>query len=141
MSELLIEERLSDCEAWIALAGRLAVNLPDRGLLRLSGPLGSGKTTLVRALLRALGWQGEVTSPSFVLHSVCRLDQRTVHHLDLYRISTPEEILPLEVEELVREGLVLVEWPEKGDPFLPKAKRRIEISEEGRGRLCRIFGY
>lgn len=110
----------------VPLAARLAAG----GVVYLSGDLGVGKTTLVRGLLRALGHQGAVKSPSYGLIESYQLAGREVHHLDLYRLADPEEIEYLGITDLLDDNsLLLVEWPEKGTGFLPPATLRIRIED------------
>ncbi|MFP4209493.1 MAG: tRNA (adenosine(37)-N6)-threonylcarbamoyltransferase complex ATPase subunit type 1 TsaE [Wenzhouxiangella sp.] len=108
----------------------LAARLADGGVVYLSGDLGVGKTTLVRGLLRAMGHEGRVKSPSYGLVESYELAGLTVHHLDLYRLGDPEEIEYLGIADLLDErSLLLVEWAEKGRGFLPAAGLRIHIED------------
>jgi tRNA threonylcarbamoyladenosine biosynthesis protein TsaE len=108
----------------------LAARLADGGVVYLSGDLGVGKTTLVRGLLRAMGHEGRVKSPSYGLVESYELEGLTVHHLDLYRLADPEEIEYLGIADLLDErNLLLVEWAEKGTGFLPPASLRIAIED------------
>ncbi len=104
------------------------------GVVHLTGDLGVGKTTLVRGILRAMGFRGRVKSPSYGLIESYSLDSLVVHHLDLYRLSDGEEITYLGLEDLF-EGptLLLVEWPEKGAGYLPAATVKIDISDRPDG--------
>jgi len=92
----------------------LAPEVVGRGVLALTGPLGAGKTTVVQALVQALGHQGSVKSPSFVLQHLYQTPDRTIEHWDLYRLldATSEQVLTL-LREIGQQGsLVLLEWPE-----------------------------
>ncbi|WP_376696570.1 tRNA (adenosine(37)-N6)-threonylcarbamoyltransferase complex ATPase subunit type 1 TsaE [Wenzhouxiangella sp. EGI_FJ10305] len=124
----------------LALGGELAGLFAGGGIVYLSGDLGVGKTTLVRGLLRALGFEGRVKSPSYGLIESYVIDGREIHHLDLYRLGHGEEIAYLGLEDLLTEGsLLLVEWPERGEGWLPAADWRIEIDDrEGGGRTIRV---
>jgi tRNA threonylcarbamoyladenosine biosynthesis protein TsaE len=123
----------------MALGEPLARRFSGGAVVYLSGDLGVGKTTLVRGILRALGFSGRVKSPSYGLVESYELDGLTVHHLDLYRLSHGEEITYLGLEDLF-EGptLLLVEWPEKGRGYLPPADVRITIDDrsDGSRELC-----
>lgn len=128
---------LADVAATERLGALLAAHLPRRGLVALEGPLGAGKTSLVRGLLRGLGYQGRVRSPSYSLLEVYELDRRSVVHLDLYRIADPEELEYLGLREyLDGEALLLVEWPQRGASVLPAPCLRIELDYHGDGRLA-----
>jgi tRNA threonylcarbamoyladenosine biosynthesis protein TsaE len=94
----------------------------------LQGELGSGKTTLARALLRELGVVGTVRSPSYTLLERYALDGRLVLHLDLYRLRAAEELETLGVrEELLPGVLLLVEWPERAAALLPPPDLRLGL--------------
>lgn len=88
--------------------------------IALEGPLGAGKTTFVRAILRALGYKETVRSPTYTLLESYKLSDFQVFHLDLYRLSDPQELEFLGVEEIFQmKALQLIEWSEKGEGFLP----------------------
>lgn len=83
--------------------------------LGLAGPLGAGKSTLARGLLRGLGVSGPVPSPSYALVQPYECGRGAVYHVDLYRVRRVEEVRALGLEEaLAAGGLVMVEWPERG---------------------------
>ena len=127
MSESFILATEQDMLAFgVPLAERLAVG----GVVYLSGDLGVGKTTLVRGLLRAMGYEGRVKSPSYGLIESYELEGLSVHHLDLYRLGHPEEIEYLGIADLLDDNsLLLVEWAEKGSGYLPPAMMRIRIED------------
>ncbi|HET7570077.1 MAG TPA: tRNA (adenosine(37)-N6)-threonylcarbamoyltransferase complex ATPase subunit type 1 TsaE [Gammaproteobacteria bacterium] len=119
----------------ITLGGRLAAALPDSGLvITLRGDLGAGKTTLVRAMLRALGVTGHVRSPTYTLVEPYDLGGRRAFHLDLYRVADPEELEFLGVRDLEPvHDLIFIEWPERGGALLPTADVALEIGMAGQG--------
>ena len=130
---LVIE--LADEAASLRLGQRLAATLPTRAVVHLQGDLGAGKTTLARALLRALGVEGAIKSPTYTLIERYPVEGGEVAHLDLYRIADPEELSFLGLDELADSArLWLVEWPDRGAAFLPAADLRIELAVEGAGR-------
>jgi len=126
---------LPDEAATVALGQRLARTLPPRAVVHLHGDLGAGKTTLARALLRALGVAGAIKSPTYTLVERYPLEGGEVAHLDLYRIADPEELEFLGLDELSDSArLWLVEWPQQGAGVLPAPDLRIALVVEGEGR-------
>lgn len=88
-------------------------NLQDQDVIYLHGDLGSGKTTFVQEVLKGLGYEDPVRSPTFTLVNRYPLKDRTVLHLDLYRIEDPSELQPLALEEEVGQPgtITFIEWP------------------------------
>jgi len=134
MSDLL----LSDTAATEALGARLAQTLPERAVVHLHGDLGAGKSTLARALLRALGVTGTIRSPTYTLVEQYLLPAGGLAlHLDLYRIGNPGELEFLGLDP-AEARLWLVEWPERGQGALPPADLDIELAVDGDGRRCAL---
>ena len=117
----------------VALAGLMRQR--PGGLVALRGDLGSGKTTLARACLRALGVSGAVKSPTYTLVEPYDIGPRKVLHMDLYRLTEPEELYGLGVFD-DPPGLAwwLVEWPEKAGALLPPSTLDIHLQARGPGR-------
>lgn len=111
---------LADIAATQKLAAHLASVLRARDVILLRGDLGAGKTTFARHLLQALGIAGEIPSPTFTLVQSYDAPSFAVFHFDLYRLKTPEEIEEIGFDEACADGLVLVEWPEKAESFMPR---------------------
>lgn len=134
---------LPDAAATESFGGRLAPGLATACragpvVIHLAGPLGAGKTTLVRGLLRGLGHEGRVRSPTFTLLEPYELSGCDVVHLDLYRLGDPGELDYLGLEDLLRPGsLVLVEWAERGGDRLPGADLELRLDYAGEGRTVR----
>ena len=104
-------------------------------LLLLEGGLGAGKTTFVRHLLRALGVQGRIKSPSYAVLESYEPAAGPVHHFDFYRFSDPREWEDAGFRELLAgPGLKLVEWPEHAEGLLPQADLRLQIDGEDEQR-------
>lgn len=129
---------LADETATHALGHCLEVTRPGVGCVFLHGDLGAGKTTLVRSLLMAAGHQGPVRSPTYTLVEPYQLGQRRVFHLDLYRLTDPEELEFIGLRELIDAGLLLIEWPEQGAGVLPEPSLSIALAGEGNRREASI---
>ena len=101
-------------EAGLGEVGRrLAGTLRAGDVIALSGELGAGKTTLARAILRALGHEGDVPSPTFTLVQTYPDLPLPVAHADLYRLGAPDEAEALGLDDWLEDGVLLVEWPER----------------------------
>ena len=108
-------------------------------VVALHGALGAGKTTLVKGIARSLNIEEAVTSPSFTLIAEYEGSREgnpiTLYHIDLYRISHPQEVEDLGMEEILDgEGICVIEWAEKASEFLPESAVRVEIVIEDKGR-------
>ena len=123
-------------EEQMALGAALAQAIGDRPLLVfLWGDLGTGKTTLVRGFLRGRGHQGAVRSPTYTLVEPYELSPVSVYHLDLYRLSNPEELEFLGGREIFSgDNQVLVEWPDRGQGWLPQPDLELRLAHEQNGR-------
>ena len=131
--------RLADEEATLALGSVIGKALKNEPLLiTLEGSLGAGKTTLVRGVLRGKGYGQRVVSPTYTLMESYPVDGGTLVHLDLYRISEPEELEFLGLRERLDQAQVLVEWPQRGAGWLPRADLAVTLSIEGKGRRATL---
>jgi tRNA threonylcarbamoyladenosine biosynthesis protein TsaE len=122
----------SDTEALGAAVGRA---LRAGEAICLWGPLGAGKTTLARGLIRALTTPDQETpSPTFTLVQTYDGPEFAIAHLDLYRLSGPEETQELGLEEALDEGAAVIEWPERLEGRLPPHRLdiRLRMLEDGR---------
>lgn len=115
------------------LAAELAAIVRPGDLIALTGPLGAGKTTLARALIRVLcaNPHEDVPSPTFTLVQTYEHARLPVWHFDLYRIERADEVFELGFEEAESQGLSLVEWPERMEDYLPGERLDICIDDEG----------
>lgn len=105
--------KLKDEAATLALGRKLARALRAGDVVTLSGALSAGKTTLVRGLLKTLGHEGEVPSPSFAIVQPYEDISPPVWHVDLYRIDNPADMDELGLGDVRDEGVLIVEWPER----------------------------
>ncbi|MBB4066881.1 tRNA (adenosine(37)-N6)-threonylcarbamoyltransferase complex ATPase subunit type 1 TsaE [Gellertiella hungarica] len=130
---------LKDDAATIRLGGDLALALRRGDVLALSGDLGAGKSTLARALLRTLADDAdlEVPSPTFTL--VQSYDLRIpAAHFDFYRLADSSELDELGFDEAIRDGIAIIEWPERMPDAIPANRIEIRITHEGDGRRADI---
>ncbi|HLJ20782.1 MAG TPA: tRNA (adenosine(37)-N6)-threonylcarbamoyltransferase complex ATPase subunit type 1 TsaE [Stellaceae bacterium] len=114
-----------------ALAARIARVARAGDVIALRGELGSGKTVFARGFIRARGrGDEEVPSPTFTLVEVYELadDRPAVWHFDLYRLSKSEDVYELGFEEALGGAILLIEWPERLGPLLPRERLDVELS-------------
>jgi tRNA threonylcarbamoyladenosine biosynthesis protein TsaE len=105
----------------------------------LRGDLGAGKTSLARAVLRALGFGGKVKSPTYTLVELYTVSRLHLYHFDFYRFRDPQEWTEAGFREHFNEDSVcLVEWPDKAHGLLPAADLTVQLQIEGEGRLAEI---
>jgi len=138
MTVLTLSLPLADEAASAALGQRLAIAARPGDVIALYGDLGAGKTTLARALIRALaGPETEAPSPTFTLVQTYETPGLPVWHFDLYRLENPGEARELGLEEAV-DGLALIEWPERLGRDLPRMRLEVRLSFAGTGRIARL---
>jgi tRNA threonylcarbamoyladenosine biosynthesis protein TsaE len=141
MSASVLEVPLHGEPAQEAFGGKLARHCRPPLLITLDGDLGAGKTTLVRGFLRALGHPGAVKSPTYTLIEPYDLATASAYHLDLYRLGDAAELEYLGLRDIIGEPVfILVEWPQRGEGWLPEADLRIEIAFSDDGRRVRLAG-
>jgi tRNA threonylcarbamoyladenosine biosynthesis protein TsaE len=118
-----------------ALAGELAAGLTAGDVVLLEGEMGTGKTTFVRGLARALGVTGPVNSPTFSIGHRYRGESLRISHLDLSRIVTLEDEEPSLLEDyLTGEELAVIEWPQVASQVLAEPRLLIKLSHRGGDR-------
>jgi tRNA threonylcarbamoyladenosine biosynthesis protein TsaE len=135
--------RLPEAEDTERLGAALARTLQDPIrtplVVYLQGELGSGKTTLARGLLRALGVADSVRSPTYSILECYETRDRRAVHVDLYRLSESAELAPLGLrDELAGGVLMLIEWPDRFAPALPPPDLRILLAVEPLGRIAEL---
>lgn len=134
---------LADEAATQALGRALAAALQPGEAICLTGPLGAGKSTLARALVRALTTPDEdVPSPTFTLVQFYEGARLNVAHFDLYRLTSPDEAYEIGLDEALEDGAALIEWPERLEGDLPRDRLDVMIAlsdtGEGAGRTARL---
>jgi len=127
-------------EAALAAWGReFAGTLTPPAVIALSGELGAGKTTLVRAIAAGLGAAGPVTSPTFALVHRYRGSRATVYHVDAYRLRPGDDVRDLGFAEMLDDpaAVVLVEWPERLGASAPRFTHHVRLAyaEDSGARL------
>lgn len=137
-----IEIILSDAEATEKFGENLAHTLLPGMIIFLRGDLGAGKTTLVRGILRGLGYEGRVKSPTYTLVEPYQVKQQQIFHFDLYRLNDPQELIYIGIEDYCRkDAICIIEWPEKAFALLPVPSLVIEIQIQAEGRLLQLQDY
>lgn len=128
---------LPDAGATAALGRRIAESLRAGDVVALSGGLGAGKTTMARAIIGALGHEGEVPSPTFAIIQTYDVPSVSlpVVHADFYRLEDPSEAEELGLDDYRQDGALIAEWPEHAGGFAHERaclSIRLETADEGR---------
>ena len=134
-----LEQQVATAAEMEALGAKLASRLGNARVIYVHGPLGAGKTTFVRGMLRALGHEGAVKSPTFTLVEPYDINDMSFYHFDLYRLNDPQELEFLGVRDYLHgKGVCVVEWAERAQGALPTPDLDIMISPTGTGRMVKI---
>ena len=130
---------LPDERATLALGAALAQAIEPGLVIYLRGELGAGKTTLARGLLRALGHEGPVRSPTYTLVEVYAVSRLDLHHFDFYRFHDPREWIDAGFRESFNgRNVSLIEWPERAGGMLPPADMEIALALHATGRSAEL---
>ncbi|MDX5350424.1 MAG: tRNA (adenosine(37)-N6)-threonylcarbamoyltransferase complex ATPase subunit type 1 TsaE [Paracoccaceae bacterium] len=132
---------LPDEAATAALGARLAAVARAGDVILLSGPIGAGKSHLARAFIRArLGRDEDVPSPTFTLIQTYGPPEDEIFHADLYRLTHPDEVWELGLDDAFSRAICLVEWPDRLGAHLPPGALRIDLTALGEGRRATLTG-
>jgi len=120
-----VSHSLKDTEKF---AQKLAKKLYNGAVVLLYGDLGAGKTTLSKSIIKALGYGGVVTSPTFTILNIYQ-GSLPIYHFDMYRLENVDEVMEIGADEILQsgQGVCLVEWPEKIESILPADAIKIYI--------------
>lgn len=127
----MISVEVRDLASMEILAARMAVVAKIGDVITFSGDLGAGKSVLARAFLRARGAEGDIPSPTFTLVQQYDLSDGAVFHFDLYRLKNAVEIEEIGFDDALADGMVLIEWPEKAESYIPRDALRVRIEITG----------
>ena len=124
-----IEKISSSEEETTELAGKFALSLPRPAVVTLTGDLGAGKTVFSRGMARALGVKGPISSPTFTIVQEYEIQDGSLYHMDLYRISDDEEALAFGIEDFLndKQSICLIEWPQRLEWLLPEIVYHVDI--------------
>mgnify|MGYP003395576004 CR=1 FL=1 len=133
---------LPDEHATAELGKKIAAGLRPGNVVALSGDLGAGKTTLARAIIRALtGTDEPVPSPTFTLLQQYPSERGVIWHYDWYRLKHAEDIFELDFEEALATGITLIEWPQRAAAYVPASALWCRITmQAGGGRMMECSG-
>lgn len=124
-----------------ALGVRLAALARPGDCILLDGPIGAGKSHLARAFIRArLGVNEDVPSPTFTLVQVYEADGIEIWHADLYRLSHPDEVWELGLDDAFGHAICLIEWPDRLGRHVPPQALRLRLEPAGEGRRAILSG-
>src|SRR5260221_293606 len=133
---------LPDEAATLRLGGALAAGVAPGRVLHLQGELGARKTTVARGLLRALGYEGRVKSPTYTLVELYPLSSLNLYHFDFYRFKDQEEWLSSGFRDYFNpDSACIVEWPERAGGLLPPPDLSLRLEFDAQGRRAALEAH
>jgi tRNA threonylcarbamoyladenosine biosynthesis protein TsaE len=142
MTTTIIGERrclLPDAAATVSAGAQIAAGICGGMVIALSGELGAGKTTLVRGMLKGMGWSGSVKSPSYTLVEHYFVSSLYFYHFDFYRFRDPDEWRYTGFAEYFRaDSICVIEWPERIAPWLPEIDLNVHLEYADLGRALTL---
>jgi tRNA threonylcarbamoyladenosine biosynthesis protein TsaE len=128
-------------EDMVSVAEKILEAYPGEKIFTLTGDLGAGKTTFVKAFAKCLGIVEEVSSPTFSLVHEYGSGPLKIFHFDLYRIKSTDELFQIGFEEYLEQGAyVLIEWPEPAKPLLPEHYLSLQFEPENKNSRKIVCG-
>lgn len=115
--------------------------LPTQFIFNLFGPLGAGKTTLVRGIIKAAGYADKVKSPTYGIVESYELQGKTIYHFDLYRLKEAKELQHIGIRDYFDQAICLIEWAEKGENYLPRSDLDCYIEVLPNGRKIQLVAH
>ncbi|MES2217189.1 MAG: tRNA (adenosine(37)-N6)-threonylcarbamoyltransferase complex ATPase subunit type 1 TsaE [Pseudomonadota bacterium] len=133
------EQYIPDETSMLAFGATLASVCQGTAVIFLYGELGAGKTTLARGVLRGLGYQDKVKSPTYTIVEPYEIADQKLYHFDFYRLQDAQDLEFIGVQDYFETGaIILAEWPERGAGLLREADLSCYIVPEAKGRNLRI---
>lgn len=133
------QAHLPDLDATSRLGAALGNVLNDGDVIGLSGPVGAGKTTLAREIIKSAAGASDVPSPTFsIVETYGTAAGWPIWHFDLYRLESATEVWEAGLEAALEAGVCLIEWPERIEAFLPRTTLAIGLTPTAEGRLVRF---
>ncbi len=135
----VVQKQIDTLEQLEQVAVELSTQIKTGDVVFLLGDLGAGKTTFTQLFLKACGVTESVKSPTYTLFETYQVGQQSYVHMDLYRLSDPEELYFMGIEDLLNgTNIVMVEWPQKGLGVLPVADWTLNFAFEHLNRNLTI---
>lgn len=135
MCKLFLQNEAQTLQFSAAMASIIA----PKTVIYLFGDLGAGKTCFARGFIQALGHHGTVKSPTYTLVEEYSLAQHRIFHFDLYRLSDAEELEFIGIRDYIQsEAILLIEWPQRGEGFIPEADLLVDFKYHNNGRRVQL---